>query len=379
MNLRSFLALVFSATLLFACSESGTTSPTASDPANPNNPSAQSFEEEITFDDFNAIAGDIQAFSLQFYTDDGLPLDLQWIEDPQFVDQFLGSINLDTPPEEDVAADLKQSVYVRTFGGEEYRFYVYGVNIDEPGFVVFQDGTVGALPSMHATISSAYGLVDYDSSKEKEKETETPPRETEPWSEENLIDDSAKNGPWTDIVLVVYQDDPGKTTHKKNAERVAKANAPNSQTFGINGKNSLVNELRRLKAACKRVKKLIMFVHGSPGSFRVGPKGTPVNGPTRVGGGTNQTSAQSFGQSIKAYLAPNAEIVLGSCKTAKGQAGKNFIQALADASCAKVTASDADVMCKRNGSGSTTAGHTHTATPNSPPPADNGVPTGNYP
>ncbi len=376
MSMRYLFALCCAATLLFSCNErSGTTAPTDSGD-NPKGPSPQStFADPIDYALFDALSPQFEAFTLQFYDDaTGDPLDLVWIQDPLIVADFLGGIDMSIPPEEQIGHDLMQTAYVRTMNGEIYRFYVADIVENEAGLAVFHDGVVTTSPSLHTTIASAYGLIGYESSKEKEKEKTSPWQEAESFSEETLIADPPKAGPWTDITLIVYQDDPGKVFMKNNANRLAQA--ANSQAFGVNGLNSLVNEMRRLKAQCKRVKTLIMLVHGSPGSFRLGPKGAPFNGPSRVGGGGNQTSPQAFGQAIKQYLAPNATIKLGSCKTAKGQKGQNFIQAVADASCATVQATDKNTKFKSDGTPVKTAGNVYTATPNQPPPVNNGPPPG---
>jgi hypothetical protein len=324
-------------------------------------------------DQWGDVAPQVTAFACQFYDGTGAPLPLTWINDPVFVQGFVSGIPLSAPIGDPINEDLRQSVHVQA-GGQVFSFSLFDVAAGATGAAVFHGGTLPALPSLHTAIEQAYGLTGYTSTGEKTKERAAPTDEKTPFVEEELIPKPQKAPPFTPVTLVIYQDDPGDVFLKDYAEDRA-ANNANTVAFGANGYNSIINELRRLLGDCKKVSCLILAVHGSPGSFRIGPKGTPFRSRTRVGPHKGQISPQAFGAGIACYLTSGAEIKLLSCRTAAGAAGTNAMQDLADASGASVTASDVPVAwvkrpapnpkCLRT---PTSAGNVWKATPNAPPP-----------
>ncbi len=311
---------------------------------------------------FFQIAPEIQAFAIQLYDDfSGQPLPLQWIDDP-FVAQ---SIQLMVQPSSfhpgGLTNDATATTYIQTMSGELFLCDLVDIVQGQPGKIVFTDGYFELDPEMHAVIETEYGLTGYTSAGEKAKEKECGgDAACEDWEEDALIADPIGVWVWTEVTLVVYQDDPGKSWNKDYATASAAGDA-SVVTVEANGQNSIVNKLRELAGECKKVKCMVFAVHGTSGSFRIGPKGTPFDSPTRVGGEDDQRSATEFGEAIAPYLAAGSQITLLSCGTAEGSGGTGFIQDLADASGSTVVASDDDVTIDDDEASSEGSLHTATA------------------
>lgn len=314
------------------------------------------------------IFNELEAFAVQLYDQDsGQALPLQWIEDPFLVDQVRNAIPLSGLSPENLTYDGTIRMQLRTGIGELFYVDLAEILPGQPGLVMFADGSGIATPVLQETIGFAYGDPTFSSNEERAKETtcgdETPDAECD-WVEETLVPRTTGVWVWTEVKLIVYQDDKGKTWNQDYAN--AHAAMAGVEAFGINGKNSLVNKLRQLESECKRVKTLVFACHGSPGSIRIGPQGTPFGGPTRVGGHDGQTSAEDFGDAIAPYLATSPTIKLYSCSPAADGGtdatdGPGFMQDLADASGASVEGSDAAVTI--NGDQASTQGAVSTATP----------------
>ncbi|MFN0060110.1 MAG: DUF4347 domain-containing protein [Planctomycetota bacterium] len=318
--------------------------------------------------EFFGMAPQFTGFAVQMYDPiTGAPLPLNWIEDFGLVQAFVQAIQPMSFQPGGLTHDLTASTYVRTFDGQVFTFDLVDIKLGQPGRALFADGVFLTAPYLQDIIGDAYGMPDYDSTREKEKEAECGSGDTPctTWEEEALIDDPVGVCVWTDVTLIVYEDDPGKTWNKDYADAQVAADA-SIATVKADGQNSIVNKMRSLAAEWKKVKCLVFAVHGGPGSIRIGPKGTPFKSETRVGQHDGQRTATEFGEAIAPYLAADAQITLLSCQPAKdgGTAetdGPEFIQDLADASGATVVASDANVRI--DGGTASTTGNVHTATP----------------
>lgn len=328
----------------------------------------------------------LQSFAIQRYDDlTGQPLPLQWIEDPILVQLFQDSIDLGSVQAGSLMHDATAHTELLTFGGQRYQIGLAEIELGLPGQIIFDGGWGTCSELMQEAIGLAYGDPTYGSLKEKAKETtctgETPSASCD-WEEEELIDEVVGVWVWTDITLIVYQDNDNDDTTEEYAGNLANGQA-NTETFEANGKNSIVNKLRQLQGQCKRVKKIIFVCHGSPGSFRIGPQGTPFRSGTRVGLHEGQTSPTDFGESIAPYLTDDATITILGCSSAADGGtdetdGQEMIQDLADASGADVTAYDQAVDINGANDQASSQGAGYTATPGGDAPTQTtAAPAGN--
>lgn len=329
----------------------------------------------LPIDQVPLVFSQLDAFAVQLYDDfTGQPLPLVWIDDPVLVGQFRDSVPLSSTGPGNLTHDATLRVELRTTFDEHYRIDIADIQPGLPGLVMFEDGSGACTELMQETLAQAYGDPLFESSKEKAKHSSCDPSSPTPecdWEEETLIPEISGVWVWTDIKLIIYQDNEGKNWNQEYAQAHANGDA-NVEAFEANGKNSIVNKLRQLQGQCKRVKTLVFAVHGSAGSIRIGPEGTPFRGPTRVGRHAGQTTAADFGAAIAPYLAPDSTIKLYSCSPAADGGtdatdGPQFLQDLADATDAKVEGSDSAVTI--DGAQASTQGAVHTATPGDAAPA----------
>lgn len=323
----------------------------------------------LPIDQVPLVFSQLDSFAVQLYDEfSGQPLPLVWIDDPILVNQFRDSVPLSGQGPGNLTHDATLRVELRTVFDDHYRIDIAEIQLGQPGLVMFEDGLGVCSELMQQTLGQAYGDPLFESFKEKAKHSSCDSSSSSPdcdWEEETLIPEIPGVWVWTDIKLIIYQDNEDKNWNQQYAQDHASAGA-NVETFEANGKNSIVNKLRQLQGQCKRVKTLVFAVHGSAGSIRIGPEGTPFRGPTRVGRHAGQTTAADFGAAIAPYLAPDSTIKLYSCSPAADGGtdatdGPQFIQDLADASGAKVEGSDEAVTI--DGDQASTQGAVHTATP----------------
>lgn len=324
----------------------------------------------------------LDAFAVKRYDETtGLPLPIVWIEDPALVNLFRDSIDLSSFQPGLVTHDATASTLLRTTSGQVYGIDLAEIEAGQDGIVIVEGGYGTCGSGVQEAIGSGYGDPGYSSLEEKEKESTCDPSSGScDWEEEELIPETSGVWVWTDITLIIYQDNEGDDAAENYANAIG--GGADTEVFEANGKNSIINKMRMLQAQCKRVRKLIFVGHGSAGSFRIGPENTPFDSATRVGLHDNQTSPTEFGEAIAPYLAPDAEINLVSCSTAQDGGtdatdGQQAIQDLADASGATVTAAD-DIVTVGGGQAST-QGALHTATPGGDSPTvTTPAPAGNF-
>ncbi|NUN14075.1 MAG: DUF4347 domain-containing protein [Myxococcales bacterium] len=151
-------------------------------------------------------------------------------------------------------------------------------------------------------------------------------------------DTSANCEKFESITVYVYNDSPGDSWNAEYAK--ARAKATGGVAIASTGPNSIRNALQQLKNQWKLVSKIVFMVHGNSALVALSSGGADG---TYVGYGEGEMTPEEFGEMLKPFLTDPAEIILGSCNTADTDEGKDFIQDLADASGASVTASDGTV------------------------------------
>lgn len=151
-------------------------------------------------------------------------------------------------------------------------------------------------------------------------------------------DTSANCDKFESITVYVYNDNPGDSWNAEYAK--ARAKATGGVAIASTGPNSIRNALQNLKNQWKLVSKIVFMVHGNSAVVALSVGGADG---THVGYGEGEMTPEEFGELLKPFLTDPAEIVLGSCNPADTDEGKDFLQDLADASGASVTASDGTV------------------------------------
>lgn len=313
--------------------------------------------------DLHSIRHDTVAYALSFYDAHGQPAPLVWIEHAGLVRHFVGTIDGGRTQHAGLSLDLTQTVYLRLRDGRVLSAELADIERAKSGSLLLVDGMVTVDHELHTNICAAYALPRYDSGQVRRAERVT--REPSTFREAAILPRSSKpvGKDTVDIALYVYQDDPGKDWNKRYAE--AHALAAKTEAFGVDGLASLVNKLTALREQDKRVTTLVVAAHGGPAAFRIGPKDTPYDSPTRVGFMTHQTTPAQFGEAIAAALGAKPELWLLTCKTAKDDGtpesnGQVFIQKISTVAGAKVGASDENVSIA--GAQAATEGNWYTAT-----------------
>lgn len=314
-------------------------------------------------EDLQKIRDQAVAFAVQLFDQSsGARLTPQWVDDPGLVAELIRGIDAEAPFRGVLSYDPMQTAWVQTAGGEVFAFELAKIGPEQRGYLVLTDGFVRTKPAVATILAAAYGIADYDTGKLAALEigaAAAPDEQLAPTRPSRV-----PRGDKTEIALFIYQDNPGAVFLKKYAE--SHAAGAKSEAFGVDGLNSLVVELRRLAGQAKVVKTLVLAVHGSPASFRLGKKNTPFQSATRVGFYPNQTTPRAFVDAIKAYLTKGARVCLLSCEPARNGGtpeteGQKFLQLLADLSDGTLSGSDAVVTI--SGAKASTEGNLYTATP----------------
>lgn len=300
--------------------------------------------ESPSFRDLARIADALDGVAVQEYGDDGRPLELRWITDPEAVSAISQLLIEGEPTPGQLKRDGGLPIRLRVRSGRTYRGRVFDVKPDTPSTLAVGNGSLLIGATFHSIVSGALNRPEFASDKEARKRDL---KVGDPFVQAPLIADPKNPCPTLmPTTLAVFQDDPGEDEAEGWAKALKKKNgATIVEALGI---NSIVNAMRRLRKACKCVKRLTLNGHGASGTFRIGPRETPLNGPTRVGPDTMQTSASTFGAAIKPYLCKDAQVRLLSCCTASGAAGRSTIVDLAKASGATVTGATASTYQDSN-------------------------------
>lgn len=178
----------------------------------------------ISSAEWSASLDSIDSFALQFCDDiDGTRLELEWVTDATLVQRFKDGVQ-DTQGgmNGDVNTEEEQEAYVRLGDDTAMLFQLVNVEAGFEGAVLFSDALFSVSSDMVGTIEDAYGLSEYNSNKEKKKQTKCYKKfvEVPPVKKEAPKDKKPED--YDQVELVIYQDKVGQGHNKKYAEKTGK-------------------------------------------------------------------------------------------------------------------------------------------------------------
>lgn len=341
---------------------------------------------------------EISAYALLFAGSSDPAQKPDWIESPEFVEEFNDKLNNSNVSGWYAVPLAQHPGLVRLKDGAIRKFNLYKVHPRAYGYMLLAGGRAAFNDCVSEMFARHYNLSSYDSSLYS-KQRRAPPPETAPASLQSIQDaaDSslANYAQQTGLNLrVVFYDADEDADYVRTLE----ASDPTGNTWAfpfasqVHGNgwaayiyyilNSLVND------GGHHITQLIIVGHGAGAVFDIAPDDPVINTQGCVGLVPGNVSPTVFGQHIAQYLAPNATITLVTCDTAGttvyahiNYQGTEMMQELATAANAAVLATndtmwltDDDATPERDGGVWLAVPYGHQAAQIDPPPQQGQLP-----